>query len=565
LTRAVHVLLVLLGFGALGCGRELAQTAYREPDPSAPVLSCTTPVSMLPPAPDWAGGEIASSALTSSDYAAGEGPGLWLSARDAYRVYLNGVLIAESPSARASRFIPLTLLPGDNALAIAIWAEHDTPAALVQLDELSQSYVSDASWRVETTPAAGFSSPDFVDSAWSTATDYGPLGSLPGCDPSEERPLSASPRWIGPAAGRGSSAVVRRTIRIAPEGFGEAATGGGAAEPVVASTWQELEKFATDSETPTTILLAEGLHDFRRQGDEISERDVCPSICSEDPSKTLYETLTPNETCPVAQVSKPRDERTLKLISNKTIVGLGRGAQVRGVSFAFGSQRNIVLRNVAIYDVNHALAEAGDALGFDGAGDIWIDHVTTKWISDGLTDITAGTHGVTLSWMHYDGTTPDACRGRHTHASTMTAASVTLHHSFFDHTDSHAPLVDRADARVHIFNNLIQDDDGYGVGAACSAQVLLEGTTFKTVTTPTARRSCSDDTTLGRISAPAGSNLYLSDVGKHTGGDGSEPHDALMFTPTYEYALEPASEAWPKVLARAGAGGPWALPLSLDP
>jgi hypothetical protein len=70
---------------------------------------------------------------------------------------------------------------------------------------------------------------------------------------------------------------------------------------------------------------------------------------------------------------------------------------------------------------------------------------------------------------------------------------------------------------------------------------------------------------LGLISAPAGSNLYLSDVGKHTGGDGGEPHDTV-FTPPYDYgSLEPADEAWPKVQARAGAGGPWALPFSLEP
>lgn len=553
-----------LALGALSCGRELAQTAYREPDSGAAGPSCSVPVTTLPEAPAWASGALEPTALAPQVYQGGEGPGLWLSARDAYRVYLNGALIAESESARSSDFIPLSLLPGDNALAIAIWAERGTPLALLQLDELSQSYVSDSSWRVETAPSAGFAAPDFADDAWPPASDYGRLGELPGCDPSTELLAGSAARWIGPATLTGSSAVLRRVIRIAPEGFGRAATGGGAAAPVVASTWQELEALATEPDTPATIVLGEGLHDFRRQGEEITERDVCPSSCAEDATKTLFTSLTPNETCAVAQIKKPFDERTLKLGSNKTIVGLGRGAQIRGVSFAFGARQNIVLRNVALFDVNHALIEAGDALGFGGASDIWIDHVTTKWISDGLTDMTTGTQNVTLSWMHYDGVTPDTCRGKHTHASTITASSVTLHHCFFDHTDSHAPLVDQPEARVHIFDNLVQDDEGYGVGAACGAQVLLEGTTFKTVSTPTVRRACSDDPSLGLISARAGLNLYLSDVGKHAGGDGTEPNDSV-FTPAYPYTLEPAIEAWPKVLARAGAGGPWAPPLSLDP
>ena len=550
--------------GALGCGRELAQTAYRAPDPDEAGLSCEIPVSNLPLPPGFATGKLQTSPLSPSSYGAGEGPGLWLSARDGYRVYLNGALISESRAARGPAFVPLSLLPGDNAISIAIWAEQGTPAALVQLDELEQSYVSDGSWRVETAPAAGFADRDFEGNAWPAATDYGQLGTLPGCDPSAKELARSNAHWIGPAAGSGSSAVLRRVIRVAPEGYGQAATGGGGTKPVLASTWEELEMLAGEADTPTTILLPEGVNDFRRQGDEITERDVCPSTCSADPSKPQYEVLVPSETCPVAQIKMPLYERTLRVGSNKTIVGLGRGALVRGVSFALGTQKNIVIRNLTIYDVNHTLIEAGDALGLNGTSDVWLDHITTKWISDGFTDIKEGAQGVTASWMHYDGISPDSCTGKHPRISQITDSNVTLHHCFFDHPDAHTPVVDHSKARVHVYDNLVQDADGYGVGAACGAQVLMEAVTFKTVAAPTTKRSCSDDTSLGLISAPAGSNLYLSDVGKHTGGDGGEPHDAV-FMPPYDYALEPADEAWPKVQARAGAGGPWALPFSLEP
>jgi pectate lyase len=201
----------------------------------------------------------------------------------------------------------------------------------------------------------------------------------------------------------------------------------------------------------------------------------------------------------------------------------------------------------------------------DAPSDVWIDHVTTKWISDGHADIGAGSQGITLSWLHFDGLTADACRGQHTHVSQITDAKVTLHHCFFDHTDSHAPLVDDAMAQVHVFDNLIQDNDGYGVGSACGAQVLVEGTTFKAVMTPTTRRDCGNDMPpVGLISAPAGSNLYLADVGAHGGGDGKEPHDPVFKVP-YDYTVDAADEAWPEVQRRAGTGGLWALPLSLEP
>jgi hypothetical protein len=72
----------------------------------------------------------------------------------------------------------------------------------------------------------------------------------------------------------------------------------------------------------------------------------------------------------------------------------------------------------------------------------------------------------------------------------------------------------------------------------------------------------------GLISTPKGSNLanqYLSS-GKHSGGDGgdgAEPHDEV-FKPPYDYEPEPTTDAFPRVRDRAGAGGPWKQPLSVE-
>jgi pectate lyase len=554
----------LFALALLGCGRDIAQTAFREATP-ADEFSCEAPITAIPTPPSWLTGSVEASPLVSNTYGAGEGPGLWITARDAYRVYLNGVAIHEGSSPRSADFVPVTLLPGDNQLAVAIWAATGTPAALVQLDELSESYVSSKAWRVEFNPRPGFAAMDYDPGSVAEPTVLGRLGALPGCDPTSGFPLDSLAGWIGPLAGSGQSAVLRQTIRIAPIGFGQAAAGGGVTATVVAETWEELEALATDPEITTTILLREGVHDFRRKGDEINQRAVCPSVCSEDTTKTLYTVLTSGETCPVAQVMKPLEERRLDVASNKTIVGLGRGAQIRGVSFNLGPIQNVILRNLAIYDVNRGLVEAGDALGLEGCSDVWLDHLTTKWISDGLTDISAGTQNVTLSWMHYDGSMDQACRGNHTHASTITDSSITLHHNFFDHTDSHAPLVNDAQARVHIFNDFVQENAGYGVAAGCGAQVLLEGTTFRAVMTPTSRRDCAGMPPSGVISTPKGSNLanqYINS-GKHGGGDGSEPHDQV-FNPPYDYEPEPTADAWPRVERRAGAGGPWKQQLSVD-
>jgi pectate lyase len=549
----------------LGCGREIAQTASRDPDATAALeTSCEEPLVELPAAPPWVSGELVETPLIATNYSAGEGPGLFITARDAYRVYLNGAPIHQSRAPRSADFVPLTLLPGENRLAIAVWAASGTPAALLQLDELTESHVSDENWRVELSPPPDFSTVNHDDGTGEPASSYGRLGSLPGCDPSTPFPQASLSHWIGPRADAGASVVLHRNIRVVPVGFGENADGGDGSSPSVATTFEELDRLASDPDTPAVIVIPEGDYDYRRRGDELTERLACPGACSEDATKVRYRLLSSGETCAAPQVTMQMDQRVLRVGSNKTIVGLGRGAHLRGLSLEFGARQNIIVRNLAVYDVNRSLQEGGDAIGMRGTNDVWLDHITTKWIGDGLTDISAGTQRVTLSWMHYDGANPADCRGRHTHASTITGANVTIHHSFFEHADSHAPLVEDAQARVHVFNNFVQDNDGYGVGAACGAQVLLQGTTFRSVLSPTSRRECDDVAVASLISALAGSNLYLQDVGDHTGGDGQEPNDTV-FEPAYEYSVDPAAQNWQRVLERAGAGGAWRRSLSIEP
>lgn len=541
----------------VACGTEVAQTAKEGPlEP----LDCSLPGKLTLPADEVFGdGSEPASPLTAGEYAAGDGPGLHVTARDAFRVYLNDELVVESTEARASTFVPLTLLPGDNALTVVVAAERGTPAALLQLDELARSYVSDSSWKVSATPEDGFTSADFDDGSWSSASDYGPPGSLAGCDP-EEFAAGSSARWIGPAEGAGKIAALRKVIRLGPSGYAAGTRGGGDVAPTVVDTWEELRALAEAPEEPAIIVLTEGVHDFRS---EPVDQLVCPSTCSEDPDKPQYRVLTGEQTCAVELVTLPRTGRTLALGSNKTLVGLGRGAQLRGVSLNLGASQNVIVRNVAVYDVNREMFEAGDAFTLRGAKQVWLDHCTTKWISDGFTDITVG-EDITLSWMRYDGVTPAACLGQDTGAAWFSDATVTVHHSFFDHVHSHSPRVDGAAGRVHLYNNLFSDNLGYAVAAVCGAQVLLEGNTFERVSRPTSRGACADDdTVLGLIDAPPGSNSYGADVGTHAGGDGMEPHDAV-FTPPYEYGVTEAEDAWLSVLERAGAGGPWARPLKLD-
>lgn len=550
----------MLAFALLSaCGQELAQTA--DPIPPPPMTDCTSAIApILARATAVGPAGAASSILVGHGYGAENGPGLFVNARDAFRVFLNADLAAESSSPRSTQFVPLSLLPGDNVLAVVVAAgPGDAPAVVLELDELDRDFMSDTTWRVSTAPSPGFERVGFDDSAWSPARDLGTLGTLGNCDAGTSFPSDSTAHWIGPGSGDAAMAVFRKVISIVPEGFGAGTTGGSGASPTIVDRWDQLQAAAADSSGPSVILLADGDHDFR---DVPRLQSTCPTTCTSDATKALYTVITSTTNCAQAPVDRPRDDRTLMLGSNKTLVGLGRGASIRGVTLEAGSSHNIIVRNVALYDVNPELVGAGDAFSLTTPSQVWIDHCTTKWISDGLTDIRANAENVTLSWMHYDGATPYACDLHHSRASDASSASVTYHHCFFDHVETHTPRVDGAPARVHLYDNLISDNPGYAVGSYCGAQVLMEANTFRNVMTFTERAPCPDQTMPGLIQAPPSSNDY-SGVGSHGGGDGTEPHDAT-FAPSYVYHADVAAAAAPVVQQRAGAGGRWASTLTLN-
>lgn len=502
------------------------------------------------------------SPFAEGSYSLSQGPGVAVIARDAFRLYVNGTLLHESEGARNPVFVPIVFPPGENIVALAVAADSGTPAVVVQVDELSRTVVSDGSWRYSSTPEGDWQAPGFDDDNWNTVTELAEYGEAPGCDPEGDFPMSASARWIGPPLSTTDPLALRTRIDIAPIGFAEGTTGGAGAAPESPGEWADLQA-ATAHDEAKVIVFAEGDHDYRRTGSEITDQGVCPAECPNDASKTTYQVLLEGETCAQALTTVPRNDRILRLGSNTTLMGLGRGASLRGVTLDFQESENIIVRNIALYDVNPGIIEAGDAFSLNQPSRVWIDHGTAKWISDGLMDLRAGSTGVTLSHMRYDGRSDFDCEGSHPRTSLITDSEVTIHHSRFDHVRNNAPVVIGSEARVHLLNNSYSNVSGWAIGSGCQAVVLVEGSTFENVDAIALARDCDTATELGYLDFPTGSNLYRDGSPAFLGGDGTEPQDG-GFTPPYPYETQPAAEAWPLVVSRAGTGGPWALPLSLD-
>ena len=553
----------IFAFVVLGCGSDVAQTAFR---PSvSPPFDCepaSEPVT-LPSEPALGGGDsLSTSPLIGDTYGAGLGPGIALVARDGFRLYQNDELVAEDTASLVPKFVPLTFLPGDNVVSVVVSSRDRAPALLVHIDELERPYLSDAAWKVTTAPDGDFRSPGYDASGWDDAVDHGA-----GCEPAPGFVPGSGAHWIGTPDENARTAVFRLAIRIAPTGFGAATTGGEGTAPVLARDAEELALLLED-DAPGVILVPEGHLDFRRPVSEALIENACPLACDDGSGKITYVALSDLQTCDEPTRPIPRDERHLTLRSNKTVVGLGRGATLQGTWLSITDAENVILRNIAIYDVNPEIIEAGDGVGIERASRIWLDHVTFRWIGDGFVDVTdvmGQASDITLSWIHFDGNSEFACADHHPRANEISGASVTIHHSFYDHVTGRAPLANRAPARVHLFNNLVSDNPDYAVGAACGAEILLEESLFESVSFPTLRRDCPDDASLGKIFAPEGSNEYDASTGSHqlSGADSPEPRD-MVVPPAYDYVLDDALDARDTVRDRAGAGAHWGLPFALD-
>lgn len=555
---------LLLASELLGCGTDVAQTAMRTP---ATTLVCPAPETppTLPGAAALGGGAvIAAWAPATGEYGAGQGPGVTVAARDGFRLFVNGHLLAESTASLVPAFVPLTLLPGENVIAVVVTSASGAPALLFHLDELERELVSGASFRANATPAGDWMLPGFDDSDWASVVDHGTPAENPECRPALGFPAGSPARWIT-AALPAETMAFRLRVRVAPVGFGAGTTGGGNAEPVLVADGTALAA-ALISDDPQVILVPEGVFDARRPEAEAAPVDACPTECPDAPGKLQYTLMPADVVCDVPTVPRTRNDRRLKVTPEKTLVGLGRGALMRGLWLDLADSENVILRNIALYDVNPGLIEAGDAISIASADSIWVDHVTFKWISDGFIDITQDSTNITGSFLRFDGTNPAACQGRHERASEILNSLVTFHHTSFSHLSGRAPLATHALSRIHLFDDVFADTVGYTVGAGCGAELRIESSVFESVAAPTSKRDCSDGTTgASAIDAVAGSNVYGTGVAGHDalGVASPEPHD-VVFDPPYAYSLDPVTEVKFRVGERAGAGARWALPLELD-
>lgn len=67
-------------------------------------------------------------------------------------------------------------------------------------------------------------------------------------------------------------------------------------------------------------------------------------------------------------------KRPLEIGSNKTVIGVGPSATIKGKGLRLNGVSNVFIRNLTISDINQGVIFAGDAIAIARADLVWIDH-----------------------------------------------------------------------------------------------------------------------------------------------------------------------------------------------
>ena len=544
-----------------------------------------TEVVSLPTDAAYGGGDKVGSQLIAATYNAGEGPGIWIVADGGYRLYHNGALLAEDNQAGRVRFVPMTFLPGENAISVVGVNGTGAPGVMVQIDDLDKSYYSGSGWKSK--PSVGNASwknkgRDLSQWGGATTLNYA-SNKLPSGGALNGFAANTQAKWIWTSAETDPTAVLLFTFYVKAEGFGASTTGGDAGNIVVASDSASIRKYLQSNDA-VTILVPEGTYDFRQFRDAATEanaagRTWCTRKCSTSDVKknnTFYRINFAANTC------SDLNDGDLKIVSvgavkkwdvwitirgNKSLIGMGRGANLRGASLNNRKNENAgnnIFRNLAIYDINPHLIEAGDGLEVSGnkgneVENIWFDHISYKWISDGM-DL-EHVKGLTVSYVDYDGANDQNCYYYDPYMHLVENAQATLHHMYWHNSFGRVPKVYSVDGgkvapTVHVYNSYVEYNHWHIIDvtgtSSTPAQLLYENNYIGTANIQIAGKNAYGKVMMKNNVVKTAKNSKPYD---NNGTGGTTPFTDNVFTPGYSYSLMNVNDIPNELPKLAGVGG----------
>jgi pectate lyase len=183
---------------------------------------------------------------------------------------------------------------------------------------------------------------------------------------------------------------------------------------------------------------------------------------------------------------------TLRVGSNKTIIGLDGGAHLVDVSVVLDGSSNIILRNLSVESVSRGVVSLSDGISLDPADHVWLDHLSlgdisragvniiSTWDQDNGQTVVDESGYITISNVHFDGFLSGSCSQRSEKIlMTNRNPAITVTGSLFEGGRIRSPSVFGPGTWVHAFNNLWNNIDGRGLELSCGAAVISEGNVFQ--------------------------------------------------------------------------------------
>lgn len=188
--------------------------------------------------------------------------------------------------------------------------------------------------------------------------------------------------------------------------------------------------------------------------------------------------------------------------SNITIDGRGRSVTLHDWGLSLVNVDNVIVTHVA---VDGRFREGAQAINLAPAHDVWLDHLTLARTQDRLINVKAGSTDVTLSWIRFEDHNKVMLFNNLVSENLFefyerdSRLRVSLHHSYFFDTIQRNPRAQIGTS--HIYNNLLENWNFYGMSFSLEHRSLIEGNIFNN----TANRPCT-------VPREIGEN-YCKDVG----------------------------------------------------
>jgi len=456
------------------------------------------PVNELPPKPDSGTAGSVPGVTDTTLSALGTG---------VVEAFVNGVSVGESSAGGALLTASPKLAEGDNVIALRARGGDAAAYAIAQVRGPFGRLVSNDAWRAKaaagaeaTSASPAFAALDFDDSSWANVKVVTSKVASPF--PSDS---AAVPIWSDESA---DTVLFRLHVYIPagldadrPVGFGRSATGGKGGAVVRVTSASELMRELCRSksgnncsdDTPRIIELGSQVYDFTGSEGKARESGCNVKDCSGGvASEQILNRQNWCGTKPQFSVEYDTAGSTPLLVgSNKTVIGIGPGATLKGKGLTLrGGVHNVVIRNLTITGINPQVVWGGDALTIDDADNVWIDHNRFSLIGRQMIVTGFGKASrVTFSYNDLDGRTPysGTCNGAHYWGLLLLGAADTL--TFYGNwlhdisgRGPHAGGLMNATNSVQLVNNYFQRFPGHALEAYTDkTHLLLEGNQFEKV------------------------------------------------------------------------------------